>query len=169
MLATLNPKKTGGAFNGPPRHFACLAITLHYKALISTIYDFFLGNELLPHMYLCTVMKFVTPGGTMALLKLRNHLYMHVGPKMAPKCTNDFVYMSSWQSDANSVCSKSSYKYSLWQSVMSFTLNGWNYICNSIIVHSSKSVCHKFRWEKRHYCCTKSMVEKTLLVLNRNT
>ena len=31
---------------------------------------------------------FVMPGGT--VLKLRNFLYMHVGPKMAPKC--DFVY-----------------------------------------------------------------------------
>ena len=32
--------------------------------------------------------KFVTAGGTVP--KLRNIVYMHVGPKMAPKC--DFVY-----------------------------------------------------------------------------
>ena len=64
--------------------------------------------------------KFVTPGGT--VLKLRNFLYMHVGPKMAPKC--DFVY----KINANWVFSHSSYKYAYFYSQ-------WlKWICFSIIV-----------------------------------
>ena len=54
-----------------------------HKALAATLYDnFFL--EFPAHFDT----KFVTPRGTVP--KLRNFLYMHVGPKMAPKC--EFVY-----------------------------------------------------------------------------
>ena len=52
--------------------------------------------------------KFVTAGGTVP--KLRNIVYMHVGPKMAPKC--DFVY----KINANWVFSLSSYKYAYFYS-----------------------------------------------------
>ena len=45
------------------------------KALAAILYDNFLSS--FPHI-LCTIPK------------LRNIVYMHVGPKMAPKC--DFVY-----------------------------------------------------------------------------
>ena len=56
------------------------------------------------------------------VLKLRNFLYMHVGPKMAPKC--DFVY----KINANWVFSHSSYKYAYFYSQ-------WlKWICFSIIV-----------------------------------
>ena len=60
------------------------------------------------------------PGGT--VLKLRNFLYMHVGPKMAPKY--DFVY----KINANWFFSHSSYKYAYFYSQ-------WlKLICFSIIV-----------------------------------
>ena len=52
--------------------------------------------------------KFVTVGGTVP--KLRNIVYMHVGPKMTPKC--DFVY----KINANWVFSLSSYKYAYFYS-----------------------------------------------------
>ena len=50
----------------------------------------------------------MTAGGTVP--KLRNIVYMHVGPKMAPKC--DFVY----KINANLVFSLSSYKYAYFYS-----------------------------------------------------
>ena len=53
------------------------------------------------------------PGGT--VLKLRNFLYMHVGPKMAPKC--DFVY----KINANLV-----FSHVVHINMLIFTLNGWN-------------------------------------------
>ena len=61
----------------------------------------------------------MTPGGT--VLKLGNFLYMHVGPKMAPKC--DFVY----KINANLVFfSHSSYKYayfySQWLKLICFSI-----------------------------------------------
>ena len=95
-LKTLfNPKKTGGAFKAP------LDISRDYsatrKALAATLYDFFLSN--FPHI----LTPICDARGT--VLKLRNFLYMHVGPKMAPKC--DFVY----KINANWVFSHSSYKY----------------------------------------------------------
>ena len=52
--------------------------------------------------------KFVTAGGTVP--KLRNIVYMHVGPKMALKC--DFVY----KFNANLVFFLSSYKYAYFYS-----------------------------------------------------
>ena len=57
--------------------------------------------------------KFVTPGGTD--LKLRNFLYMHVGPKMAPKC--DFVYK------INATFSAFSHSNNI--NMLIFTLNGF--------------------------------------------
>ena len=103
----------GGAFKAP------LDISRDYsatrKALTATLYDFFLSS--FPHIL---TPKIVTPGGT--VLKLRNFLYMHVGPKMAPKC--DFVY----QINANWFFSHSSYKYAYFYSQ-------WlKLICFSIIV-----------------------------------
>ena len=82
-LLKFNPKKTGGG--GGLK--APLDISRDYsatrKALAATLHDFFFFK--FPAHF---DTKFVTPGGT--VLKLRNFLYMHVGPKMAPKC--DFVY-----------------------------------------------------------------------------
>ena len=48
------------------------------EALTATLYDNFLSS--FPHIL---TPKFVTAGGTVP--KLRNIVYMHVGPKMAPK------------------------------------------------------------------------------------
>ena len=61
--------------------------------------------------------KFVTAGGT--VLKLRNIVYMHVGPKMAPKC--DFVY----KINANWVFSLSSYKYANFYSQLLKLISFW--------------------------------------------
>ena len=52
--------------------------------------------------------KFVMPGGTVP--KLRNFLYMHVGPKKAQEC--DFVY----KINANLFFSLGSYKYAYFYS-----------------------------------------------------
>ena len=49
------------------------------EALAATLYDNFLSN--FPAHF---DTKFVTAGGTVP--KLRNIVYIHVGPKMAPKC-----------------------------------------------------------------------------------
>ena len=110
----VNPKKTGGGgLKAPPRHFArllCNAQSSHRDTL-------WLFSLKFPAHF---DTKFVTPGGT--VLKLRNFLYMHVGPKMAPKC--DFVY----KINANWVFSHSSYKYAYFYSQ-------WlKWICFSIIV-----------------------------------
>ena len=61
--------------------------------------------------------KFVTAGGTIP--KLRNIVYMHVGPKMAPKC--DFVY----KINANWVFSLSSYKYAYFYSQLLKLISFW--------------------------------------------
>ena len=80
---TLKRLGGGGGLKGPPPS-TFRAITLQRaKPLAATLYDFFLSS--FPAHF---DTKFVTPGRT--VLKLRNFLYMHVGPKMAPKC--DFVY-----------------------------------------------------------------------------
>ena len=110
---TLNPKKTGGGGGGPPRHFAQLPC----NAQSSRRETLWLFSFKFPAHF---DTKFVMPGGT--VLKLRNFLYMHVGPKMAPKC--DFVY----KINANLVFSHSSYKYAYFYSQ-------WlKWICFSIIV-----------------------------------
>ena len=60
----------------PPRHFArllCNAQSSRRDTLWLFSFKFPAHSDT----------KFVTPGGT--VLKLRNFLYMHVGPKMAPK------------------------------------------------------------------------------------
>ena len=56
-------------------------------------------------------------GGTVP--KLRNIVYMHVGPKMAPKC--DFVY----KINANWVFSLSSYKYAYFHSQLLKLISFW--------------------------------------------
>ena len=71
----INPKKTGGGGGG--------AMMATREALTATLHDNFLSS--FPHIL---TPKFVTAGGTVP--KLCNIVYMHVGPKMAPKC--DFVY-----------------------------------------------------------------------------
>ena len=71
----------GGHYGPPPVVF--LTVRLYhskFRTLLSGLFSF----KFPAHFDT----KFVTPGGT--VLKLRNFLYMHVGPKMAPKC--DFVY-----------------------------------------------------------------------------
>ena len=65
----------------PPRHIAQLlgnARSSHRDTLWQFSFEFPAHFDT----------KFVTAGDT--VLKLRNIVYMHVGPKMAPKC--DFVY-----------------------------------------------------------------------------
>ena len=109
----LTLKRLGGPASPPP-----LDILRDYsatrKALAATLWLF--SFKFPAHFDT----KFVTPGGT--VLKLRNLLYMHVGPKMAPKC--DFVY----KINANWVFSHSSYKYAYFYSQ-------WlKLICFSIIV-----------------------------------
>ena len=110
----LNPKKTGGGpKRPPPRHFARLLCNAQ-RSRRDTLWLF--SFKFPAHFDT----KFVTPGGT--VLKLRNFLYMNVGPKMAPKC--DFVY----KINANWVFSHSSYKYAYFYSQ-------WlKWICFSIIV-----------------------------------
>ena len=101
---SVNPKKTGGGgLLGPPlpRHFA----RLFCNAQSSRRDTLWLFSFKFPAHF---DTKFVMPGGT--VLKLRNFLYMHVGPKMAPKC--DFVY----KINANWVFSHSSYKYAYFYS-----------------------------------------------------
>ena len=114
----LTPKKTGGGGGGlkrPPPLDISRDYSATCKALAATLYDFFLSSFL----HILTP-KFVTPGGT--VLRLCNFLYMHVGPKMTPKC--DFVY----KINANWVFSHSSYKYAYFYSQ-------WlKWICFSIIV-----------------------------------
>ena len=122
----LNPKKTGGDIS---RDYSATR-----KALTATLFSFEF------HAHFDT--KFVTPGGT--VLKLRNFLYMHVGPKMAPKC--DFVY----KINANWVFSHSSYKYAYFYSQ-------WlKLICFSIIVLQKVSATN-FAEKKQQ----KQKVEKT--------
>ena len=110
----LTLKRTGGGgFKAPPRHFAQLLCNAQ-SSRRNTLWRF--SFEFPAHFD----PKFVTPGGT--VLKLRNFLYMHVGPKMAQKC--DFVY----KINANWVFSHSSYKYAYFYSQ-------WlKLICFSIIV-----------------------------------
>ena len=103
----------GGPKRPPPRHFARLLC----NAQSSRRDTLWLFSFKFPAHF---DTKFVTPGGT--VLKLLNFLYMHVGPKMAPKC--DFVY----KINANWVFSHTSYKYAYFYSQ-------WlKWICFSIIV-----------------------------------
>ena len=113
ILIWFNPKKTGGGAFSPPRHFARLLCNAQ-SSRRDTVWLF--SFKFPAHFDT----KFVTPGGT--VLKLRNFLYKHVRPKMAPKC--DFVY----KINANWVFSHSSYKYAYFYSQ-------WlKWICFSFIV-----------------------------------
>ena len=82
------------------------------EALTATLYDNFLSS--FPHNWhqIC-----VMAGGTVP--KLCNIVYMHVGPKMAPKC--DFVY----KINANWVFSLSSYKYAYFYSQLLKLISFW--------------------------------------------
>ena len=110
---TLKRLGGGGGLGPPPRHFARLLCNAQ-SSRRDTLWLF--SFEFPAHFDT----KFVTPRGT--VLKLRNFLYMHVRPKMAPKC--DFVY----KINANWFFSHSSYKYAYFYSQ-------WlKWICFSIIV-----------------------------------
>ena len=113
LFTSLTLKRLGGGLKAPPRHFARLLC----NAQSSRRDTLWLFSFKFPAHF---DTKFVTPGGT--VLKLRNFLYMHVGPKMAPKC--DFLY----KINGNWVFSHSSYKYAYFYSQ-------WlKWICFSIIV-----------------------------------
>ena len=117
----------------PPRHIARLlgnARSSHRDTLWQFSFEFPAHFDT----------KFVMAGGTVP--KLRNIVYMHVGPKMAPKCDFDKI-------NANWVFSLSSYKYAYFYSQLLKLISFW-FIC------ASKSVCHKFRWKKQ-----KQKVKKT--------
>ena len=81
----LNPKKTGGGgLKGPPSTFRTSTLEwtkLSPRHLMAFFYEFPARFDT----------KFVTPG--YIDMKLRNFLYMHVRPKIAPK--RDFVYKSN--------------------------------------------------------------------------
>ena len=113
-VLTLKRLGGGGGLKGPPpRHFARLLC----NAQSSRCNTLWLFSFKFPAHF---DTKFVTPKGTVR--KLRNFLYMHVGPKMAPKC--DFVY----KINANLFFSHSSCKYAYFYSQ-------WlKWICFSIIV-----------------------------------
>ena len=95
----------------PPRHFARLLCNAQ-SSRRDTLWQFFF--EFPTHFDT----KFVMPGGMVS--KLRNFLYMHVRPKMPPKC--NFVY----NINANWVFPLSSYAY--------FYSQRLKLICFSIIV-----------------------------------
>ena len=99
----LNPNLPGGGPLWPPPPVVFLTVRLYhskFRTLLSWLFSF----KFPAHFDT----KFVTPGGT--VLKLRNFLYMHVGPKMAPKC--DFVY----KINANWFFSHSSHLYAYFYS-----------------------------------------------------
>ena len=113
MCLTLKRLGGGPKRPPPPRHFARLLC----NAQSSRRDTLWLFSFKFPAHF---DTKFVMPGGT--VLKLRNFLYMHVGPKMALIC--DFVY----KINANWFFSHSSYKYAYFYSQ-------WlKWICFSIIV-----------------------------------
>ena len=94
----------------PPRHIARL-IGNARSSRRDTVWQF--SFEFPAHFDT----KFVTAGGTVP--RLRNIVYMHVGPKMAPKC--DFVY----KINANWVFSLSSYKYAYFYSQLLKLISFW--------------------------------------------
>ena len=94
----------------PPRHIARLLGNAR-SSRCDTLWQFFFKFP----AHFDT--KFVTAGGTVP--KLHNIVYMHVGPKMAPKC--DFVY----KINANWVFSLSSYKYAYFYSQLLKLISFW--------------------------------------------
>ena len=104
-----NPNLPGGG-GGPlwPPPVVFLTVRLYhskFRTLLSWLFSF----KFPAHFDT----KFVTPGGT--VLKLRNFLYMHVGPKMAPKMW--FCVQKSMQID---------FFHIVHIYMLIFTLNGWN-------------------------------------------
>ena len=93
---TLTLKWLGGLGPPPPRHFARLLCNTQSSRRDTLWLFFFQVSRTFWHQ-ICDARGYGS--------KLRNFLYMHVGPKMAPKC--DFVY----KINANWVFSHSSYKY----------------------------------------------------------
>ena len=102
--------RLGGAMMAPLRHIARLLGNAR-SSRRDTLWQF--SFEFPAHFDT----KFVTAGGTVP--KLRNIVYMHVGPKMAPKC--DFVY----KINANWVFSLSSYKYAYFYSQLLKLISFW--------------------------------------------
>ena len=101
-LLGLTLKRLGGGHDAPPRHIARLLGNAQ-SSRRDTSWQF--SFEFPAHFDT----KFVT------VPKLRNIVYMHVGPKMAPKC--DFVY----KINANWVFFHLVHIY-----MLIFTLNCWN-------------------------------------------
>ena len=103
VILCFNPNLPGGGAIMAPPPVVFLTVRLYhskFRTLLSWLFSF----KFPAHFDT----KFVTPGGT--VLKLRNFLYMHVGPKMAPKC--DFVY----KINANWFFSHSSHLYAYFYS-----------------------------------------------------
>ena len=108
----LNPKKTGGGGAWWPPLDISRDYSATREALAATLYDNFLSSFL--HILTPNLWR---PGGTVP--KLCNIVYMHVRPKMAPKC--DFVY----KINANWVFSLSSYKYAYFHSQLLKLISFW--------------------------------------------
>ena len=102
--------RLGGAIMAPPWHIARLLGNAR-SSRRDTLWQF--SFEFPAHFDT----KFVTAEGMVP--KLRNIVYMHVGPKMAPKC--DFVY----KINANWVFSLSSYKYAYFYSQLLKLISFW--------------------------------------------
>ena len=103
----------GGGFKAPPRHFTRLLCNAQ-SSRGDTLWLF--SFEFPAHFDT----KFLTLGGT--VLKLRNFLYMHVGPKMAPKC--DFVYKinANWVFFSRIVHINMLIFYSQWLKLICFSI-----------------------------------------------
>ena len=95
-----------GGHHGPPLDIS-RDNSATRKALATTPYDNFLWQ--FPEHF---ETKFVTPGGTVP--RLRNFLYMHVGPK---KAQNGILCAKSMQID---------FFHLVHINMLIFTLNGWN-------------------------------------------
>ena len=115
---TLTLIRLGGGHDGPPpRHIARLLGNAR-SSRRDTLWQF--SFEFPAHFDT----KFVMAGGTVP--KLRNIVYMHVGPKMAPKC--DFVY----KINANWVFSLSSYKYAYFYSQLLKLISFWFIVLQNV-------------------------------------
>ena len=104
-IPTFNPNKTGGAMAPPPPSTFC-AISNAQSSRHDTLWQF--SFEFPAHFDT----KFVTPGSTAP--KLRNFLYMHVGPK---KAQNVILCTNSMQIE---------FFHLVHIYMIIFTLNGWN-------------------------------------------
>ena len=119
----------------PPRHIARLLGNAR-SSRRETLWQFSLE---FPHTFWHQICD-----GRGTVPKLRNIVYMHVRPKMAPKC--DFVY----KINANWVFHLvHNYKYAYFYSQLLKLISFWFIVL--------QSVCHKFRWKKQQ----KQKVKKT--------